>query len=125
MNVTEQQRPAATVLPGIAHATWAGRAAGVDQIEIWRQSLAPGSATPPHRHDCDEVVLCESGSGEVHSEGRVLRFGAASVISLPRDRVHQILNVGRVPLEITGIFAASPPVTVSPEGAPLPLPWRG
>lgn len=125
MNVSLQAQPAATVLPGIAHATWAGQAAGVDQIEIWRQSLAPGGATPPHSHDCDEVVLCQSGEGEVHSEGQVQRFGAGSVVSLPRGRVHQIFNAGGQALEITGIFAASPPVTCSPEGATLTLPWGG
>jgi quercetin dioxygenase-like cupin family protein len=51
---------------------------------VWRQTLAPGAATPPHRHDCDEVVLCLSGWGEVHSDGAVQRFGADCTVVLPR-----------------------------------------
>lgn len=61
MNVIEQSRSVDTPLPGVAHATWAGQADGLEQISIWRQTLAPGAATPPHRHDCDEVVLCLQG----------------------------------------------------------------
>ena len=30
-----------------------------------------GAATPPHRHDCDEVVLCQAGHGELHLDGEV------------------------------------------------------
>ena len=124
MTVIEQTRPAASPIPGVAHATWAGRADGVDQLSVWRQTLAPGAATPPHRHDCDEVVLCLAGSGEVHTEGRIERFGAESTLVLPRGGTHQIFNLGPAPMEIVGIFGASPVGTVLPDGTALALPWR-
>jgi quercetin dioxygenase-like cupin family protein len=124
MIVIDQQKPQATVLPGIAHATWAGTADGLAELSVWRQTMAPGSATPPHSHDCDEVVLCLSGRGEVHSEGQVQRFGAETTLVLPRDRVHQLFNVGPMPLETVGIFAATPVATRLPDGVPLELPWR-
>ena len=50
--VIEQSRPEATPIPGVAHSTWASATDGLSQISIWRQNLAPGAATPPHRHDC-------------------------------------------------------------------------
>ena len=124
MNVIEQSRPAATPIPGVAHATWAGAAEGLAQLSVWRQTLAPGAATPPHRHDCDEVVLCLSGSGEVHGEGRVQRFGADSTLVLPRRRDHQIFNTGPLPMEIVGVFGATPVLTRLPDGSALELPWR-
>lgn len=124
MNLIEQSAPAATPLPGIHHSTWAGQADGLAQLSLWRQSLAAGAATPPHRHDCDEVVLCLAGWGEVHSEGQVLRFGADTTLTLPRGHVHQIFNVGPQPLEILGIFAATPVPTCLPDGQALDLPWR-
>ena len=34
MNVIEQSRPVETPLPGVAHATWAGQADGLEQISI-------------------------------------------------------------------------------------------
>ncbi len=124
MSVIEQPRPQATPIPGVAHATWAGLADGLTQLSLWRQTLAPGAATPPHGHDCDEGVLCIAGWGEVHSEGRVQRFGADTTVVLPRGRVHQIFNVGPLPLEILGIFAATPVATQRPDGQALELPWR-
>lgn len=124
MKAIEQQAPAATALPGIMHTTWAGEADGLEQLSVWRQTMAPGAATPPHSHDCDEVVLCLAGWGEVHSEGEVLRFGADTTLVLPRGRVHQIFNTGPLPMEILGIFAATPVSTRLPDGQALALPWR-
>lgn len=124
MNVMQQARPLPTEIPGVAHATWAGHADGLRQISIWRQSLEPGGATPPHRHDCDEVVLCQAGEGEVHIDGVAQRFGADCTVVLPRDSMHQIFNVGKAPLEIIGIFGATPVATRLPDGSDLPLPWR-
>ena len=97
MNIIDQQSPEPTGLPGIEHITWAGEADGLAQLSVWRQTMAPGAATPPHSHDCDEVVLCLAGWGEVHSEGRVQRFGADTTLVLPRGRSHQRLRGRRRP----------------------------
>ena len=124
MNVIEQTRPEPTPLPGVAHTTYASRSDGLSELSLWRQTLAPGAATPAHRHDCDEVVLCLAGAGEVHADGRAKSFGADCTVVLPAHRDHQIINVGSVPLEIVGIFAATPVVTRSTDGIALELPWR-
>lgn len=123
MNVLSQQRPAPTALPGIDHATWAGAAQGLGQLSVWRQTLAPGAATPPHRHGCDEVVLCLGGQGEVRIDGRTQRFGADTTVVLPKGLEHELVNVGAVPLEVVGIFAATPVSTYLPDGRAIELPW--
>lgn len=123
-HVIPQTRPAATPLPGVAHSTWAGAADGLRQLSLWRQTLDPGAATPPHRHACDEVVLCQAGSGELHIGGSVLRFGADSTLLLPAGQVHQIINAGSQPMELLGIFAATPVETWLADGSPIDLPWR-
>ncbi len=124
MNIIDQLTPEPTGLPGVAHTTWAGEADGLAHLSVWRQTMAPGAATPPHSHDCDEVVLCLAGWGEVHSEGRVQRFGADTTLVLPRNTVHQLFNVGPMALETVGIFGATPVATRLPDGAALELPWR-
>ena len=124
MQVIEQTYPETTALPGVSHATWAGAAEGLAQLSIWRQTLASGAATPPHRHDCDEVVLCLSGWGEVHGDGRVQRFGADTTVVLPKGSLHQLFNVGTHPLELVGIFAATPVAAYLPDGEIIALPWR-
>ena len=124
MIVIEQGRPAPSGIPGVDHATWAGAADGLSQLSVWRQTLAAGGATPPHGHDCDEVVLCERGRGEVHIDGQVHRFGAGSTIVLRRGPLHQIFNTGDEPLEIVGVFGSTPVTTRAPDGEPMALPWR-
>lgn len=124
LNVIQQRGPAPTAIAGVSHTTWAGQAQGLEQLSVWRQSLAPGAGTPPHRHDCDEVVICLDGEGELHAEGRQQRFGARTTLILPRGRVHQFFNRGTQPLEIIGIFGQSPVPTRQPDGTPLPLPWN-
>jgi mannose-6-phosphate isomerase-like protein (cupin superfamily) len=124
MNILEQTRPLPSAIPGGAHATWAGAADGLSQLSVWRQTLAPGAATPPHRHFCDEVVMCLQGQGEVHSEGSVRRFSSDCTVVLPAGHDHQLFNTGEQPMELIGVFAATPVVTLLPDGQPLELPWR-
>ena len=123
MTVLEQNRPAPTPIPGIAHTTWAGHAEGLRQLSVWRQTLAPGAASPPHRHDCDEVVMCQSGWGEVHMGGQVHRFGAHSTVVLPAGSIHQIFNVGEQPLELVAVLGETPVGCYLPDGQALDLPW--
>ena len=68
-------------------------------------------------------MLCLGGSGEVHTAGAVRCFGMDCTVVLPKGPVHQIFNVGSMPLEIIGIFAATPVVTLLPDGQAIPLPW--
>jgi len=124
MNVIEQDRPAPTAIPGVAHATWAGEAEGLRQLSVWRQTMAPGAATPPHSHDCDEVVMCLDGWGEVEIDGVRHRFTSDCTLVLPRGRVHQIFNVGPRPLETLAVFGGTPVPTRLPDGEALSLPWR-
>ena len=124
MYVIDNHQLPRAALPGIEHQTLANADNGLTRLSVWRQSMAPGAATPPHSHDCDEVVLCLSGSGEVHSEGRVQRFGADSTVVLAQGRDHQLFNVGPEPLEIVGLFGATPVLTRLPDGSAIELPWR-
>ncbi|MCD6734534.1 MAG: cupin domain-containing protein [Burkholderiaceae bacterium] len=124
MYVIEQSRPTAMPLPGIEHATWVGHDDGLQQLSIWRQTMTPGAGTPPHSHECDEVVLCLAGHGELHVDGEVHRFGADCTLVLPRNRTHQFFNVGSIPMETIGILGATPVVTRLPDGTELDLPWR-
>ena len=124
MFVIEQNRPQATPIPGVAHATWAGSDEGLKQLSVWRQTLAPGAATPPHHHDCDEVVMCQAGHGELHIEGEVHRFAAHNTLVIAKAKPHQIFNTGPQPMEIVGVFGATPVNVYTPDGEKLELPWR-
>lgn len=123
MHVIKNSELSRATLPGIEHVTLAGSENGLKSLSIWKQSVAPGSATPPHRHDCEEVVLIETGSGELHMDGKVHRFGPDTTLVVPRNVPHQIINVGDAPLELIGVLAATPVAVFFPDGQPIELPW--
>lgn len=85
--------------------------------------MAPGSSTPPHRHDCDEVVVVLAGSGILLIDGDTLPFGPGDTLVLPAGRDHQIVNNGDREVVTVAAFAASPVVTALPDGQVIDLPW--
>ncbi|MGZ5180605.1 MAG: cupin domain-containing protein [Ramlibacter sp.] len=124
MYVIDQPPPTDTPFPGVRHATWAGSAEGLRSLSLWRQSMAPGGATPPHSHACEEIVLCLAGRGEVEIDGRRHAFGPSQTLVLPAGVLHQIFNTGDEPLETTAVLAATPAPVALPDGSALALPWR-
>jgi quercetin dioxygenase-like cupin family protein len=122
--VLEQTAPQPTPIPGVAHVTWAGSSDGLQSLSLWRQSLAPGGATPPHSHACEEIVLCVGGRGQVEIDGCRHDFAAGQTLLLPADVSHQIFNTGHEPLETTAVFSATPVPTALASGEALELPWR-
>jgi len=124
MYVIDNAAVATTGLPGITHRTLASHADGLRSLSVWLQTIEPGAATPPHRHDCDEVVVILAGRGELHVDGRVQGFGPEQTIVLPAGVDHQIVNSGDEPLSTLAAFAATPVGVVLPDGTPFPLPWK-
>jgi quercetin dioxygenase-like cupin family protein len=124
MYVIDQPAPAATPIPGVAHATLASAADGLSTLSVWRQSMAPGGCTPPHLHACEELVLCESGEGELHIGGQVHAFRGGQMLVLPAGVPHQLFNTGTQPLVSLAVFPASPVPVALPDGERLELPWR-
>ena len=124
MYIHDLQTPAATPIPGVAHATLAGSAEGLKTLSVWRQSMAPGGCTPPHTHEVEELVMCESGRGEIHIAGEVHAFRAGQSIVLPAGVPHQIFNTGEEPLVSTAVFPQTPVAVRLPDGQALELAWR-
>lgn len=111
-------------LPGLRHTTLAGSDNGLTRLSVWRQTMEGGAATPPHRHDCEEVVMIQSGRGELHVAGAVHPFGPDTTLVIPPNVDHQIFNVGTGPMELIAAFSVSPVEVVLPDGQPIALPWR-
>ena len=128
MTVSPNPVLAASPFPGILHATLAGSEQGLKQLSVWQQILEPGAATPPHRHDCEEVVLCSAGRGELQffdqqGGNRKLSFGAHQTVCIPRNALHQLVNSGSSPLHLIAVFSKSPVEVYLPDGQPVALPW--
>lgn len=111
-------------LPGLKHRTIAGHAQGVKTMEVWLQTMAPGAATPVHRHACEEVILVLSGSGTCTVGDETFAFGPDSTLVLKPDVVHQIVNTSAEEMKLVAALGMAPVRVRTADGAPLPVPWE-
>lgn len=74
-------------IPGIEHQTLAGPADGLRQLEVWSQVVAPGGATPVHRHDCEEVIVVLEGRGRYETPTSAEDFVAPAVLTIAAARL--------------------------------------
>jgi mannose-6-phosphate isomerase-like protein (cupin superfamily) len=121
--IVNRDQPA-THLPGIEHRTLAGGDQGLARLSVWEQIVAPGAETPPHQHDCEEVVVVSEGYGELRIGGEALRYGPGSTLAIPPNVVHQIVNVGATPLKLLAALSTTNVEVYLPNGEPFPLPWQ-
>ncbi|NQV21536.1 MAG: cupin domain-containing protein [Rhodospirillales bacterium] len=110
-------------LPGLAHQTLAGPKDGLDGMEVWMQTISAGSATPVHRHDCEEVIVVLKGSGTCMIDGETTGFGPNSTLVLPSNAVHQICNTGDDDMFIVATLGMAPVRVETADGDRIDLPW--
>jgi quercetin dioxygenase-like cupin family protein len=94
---------------------------GAQQVEMWYGRMDANSATPPHRHVTEEVVLFLKGSGRATVADRETRYQSGDTLILPPNQVHQIFA------ETDSEFVSAMPIggTVKlPDGEAIDLPWR-
>jgi len=111
-------------MPGITHRTVAGPRQGVESMEVWVQTIAPGAATPVHRHACEEVVVVLTGSGECTEDGVTRQFGPDTTLVIAPDVVHRIVNTSAEDLRLVSALGMAPVRVKTADGKPLPVPWE-
>ena len=96
-------------------------ASGAKQVEMWRGRMDANSATPPHSHTTEEVVLFLKGSGRATVADREVHYQSGDTLILPPGQVHQIFA------ETESEFVSAAPmggVVKLPDGVVIDLPWR-
>jgi len=64
-----------------------------------RLVLDPGQTPhPPHTHPEEEIMVIESGTGEIDVDGKITRVGPGSVMFTTPDVPHGIVNTGTTPI---------------------------
>lgn len=111
-------------LPGLEHQTLAGKRDGLGQVEVWRQTITAGAATPVHRHDCEEVIVILGGNGTCTIEGEAHALKADDTLIVPSGVVHQIV-AGDEDLYLVASLAMAPVQVETAEGDAMALPWDG
>ncbi|MFQ5856138.1 MAG: cupin domain-containing protein [Anaerolineae bacterium] len=78
---------------------------GVEGLAVGMTILPPGKASSFHSHDVEcETWIVTSGEGEVRVGDERKRVGPESVIFLPRNIKHQVINTGEEPLRMFWIY---------------------
>lgn len=125
MNVNHNASMKKHHLPGLEHQTLAGRRDGLTGIEVWRQTIVGGAATPVHRHDCEEVIVCLKGQGVCHCNGQEFHFKEDETLIIPSGVTHQICNTGTGELYIVATLAMAPVRVENAAHQHMALPWDG
>lgn len=121
MSVFQHEQNQVHSLHGNHIAGVATRTSGARQVEMWRGRMDARAATPPHRHDTEEVVLFLKGSGHVTLGDQQRRYQAGDTLILPAGELHQIFA------DTDSEFVAAMPLggTVQlPDNEVMDLPWR-
>ena len=63
---------------------------GAQQVEMWHGRMDANSATPPHSHNTEEVVLFLKGSGRATIADREVRYQPGDTLIPPPEQVHLI-----------------------------------
>lgn len=124
MRIVRNDQVEVIELPGLRHQTVGGYAQGFQTMEVWMQTMAPGAATPVHRHACEEVVVVLSGSGTCIVGECTYSFGPNSTLVLEADVVHQIVNTSNEEMKLVAALGTAPVRVKTAEGLPLVVPWE-
>ncbi len=96
---------------------------GAQAFEVWRTSVAPGSSTPTHVHETEEVFIFLQGRGRAVIGSKSYEFVAPATVIAPAGIPHQFFNVGTEPTDaivVVGIGSTIWDAT----GHPMNPPWR-
>jgi quercetin dioxygenase-like cupin family protein len=94
---------------------------GAQQVEMWYGRMDANSATPPHSHDTEEVVLFLGGSGRATVGNSEVTYQSGDTLILPPNEVHQIF--AETESEFVSAMAIGGTLKL-PDGMVLDLPWR-
>jgi quercetin dioxygenase-like cupin family protein len=76
-------------LPGNHIAGVATPMSRAQKVEMWHGRMDANSATPPHSHDTEEVVLFLTGSGRAAVADREVRYQPGDTLILPPAQLHR------------------------------------
>jgi len=110
-------------LPGLTYHALAGFRDGLKAMAVAHIVIEPGGETPVHYHDCEEVVVVISGSGNATVDDVTKLVEAETTLVFPTGVVHQMVNAGDEPLHLHCSFALAACKTFEPDGTEIPVPW--
>jgi quercetin dioxygenase-like cupin family protein len=102
---------------------YAAPSRGATEVSVWRLELAPGSTSPVHHMDREEVFLALEGSMVATVDGTDSLIAAGDCLILPAGTPFSFHVPGDEPFRGLACMPAGGLATMSPDGPTFPPPW--
>jgi len=102
---------------------YAAPSRGTSELSLWQIELAPGSTSPLHHMDREEVFLGLEGGAVAAIEGTEHALGAGDCLILPAGTAFTLHVPGDRPFRALACLPAGAQATLVPDGATFVPPW--
>jgi quercetin dioxygenase-like cupin family protein len=108
---------------GTTITAYAAPSRGAAEVSMWRIELAPGSTSPLHHMDREEVFLGIEGTMLATVEGAEHAVGAGDCLILPAGTPFTLHVPGAEPFRGMACTPAGSQATMDPDGPTFMPPW--
>jgi quercetin dioxygenase-like cupin family protein len=119
------KRPAAPTFEaaGTTVTAYAAPSRGSAEVSLWQVELAPGSTSPRHHMDREEIFLGVEGQAVAEVDGSEHELGAGDCLILPARTDFTLHVPGRRPYRALACVPAGAQATMAADGATFVPPW--
>ena len=123
MNLVTRQAAPPFTSGGTTITGYAAPSRGATEVSLWRIALSPGSSSPLHQMDVEEVFLVVDGEAVAVVEESRSTIGAGDCLIVP-GRTPFTLTAGDTgPFLAVACMTAGGQATMLPDGATFVPPW--
>jgi mannose-6-phosphate isomerase-like protein (cupin superfamily) len=109
--------------PGASFTGYAAPSRGTRHVSMWSLELAPGSTSPLHEMDCEEVFLGLEGRAIAMVDATEHVLGPGDCLILPPRTPFTLHVLGREAFRAMACIPAGGRATMLPDGTPFAPPW--
>ena len=123
MNLIASAEAAIFDVPDTHVIAYAAPSRGSTELCLWRIDIAPGSTSPLHHMDCEEVFLCLEGHAVVTAAGRERPVEPGDCLVLPAGTDFSFRVLGDEPFRALACIRAGGKATMAASGDTFVPPW--
>src|SRR3954447_11703831 len=116
MNIIRSADAPGFAAPGATFTGYAAPSRGADRVSLWSLELAPGSTSPLHRIDCEEIFLGLEGRAVAAFGGAEHAVGTGDCLVVPADTPFTMHVPGAEAFRAVACMRAGGQATLLPDG---------